>query len=111
MIKSTAVAAAIVSIVFTIPSAAQDAASEQDIAAGEAIYQKDCRSCHGPTAKGMASFPKLADKSAEYITNRLEQYRSGETLGPNTPLMMPRAENLTDEDISNIANYISITFN
>lgn len=86
-------------------------ATAQDISAGEAVYQKDCRTCHGPTAKGMAVFPKLAGNSADFIVNRLKQYRAGETIGPNTPLMAPMAKKLTDEDISNVAAYITTTFN
>ena len=34
-------------------------ASAQDLAKAEKNYKKVCRSCHGPTAKGMASFPKF----------------------------------------------------
>ncbi len=90
-------------------TAAQVAA--QDISAGEAIYQKDCRTCHGPTAKGMAVFPKLTGTSADFIMNRLKQYRAGETIGPNSALMAPLAKDLTDEDIVNVAAYITTVFN
>ena len=83
----------------------------QDIAAGETLYQKSCRNCHGPTARGMASFPKLTGNDAEYLAMRLEQYRAGEKVGPNTALMRPQAVNLSDEDIANIASYIANSFN
>lgn len=86
------------------------ASKAQDVSAGEKLYQKNCRTCHGPKAQGLASFPKLAGNSAEYLVGRLEQYRSGEKVGPNSPLMMPQAANLSDEDIRNIANYISTAF-
>ncbi len=82
----------------------------QDIAAGETLYQKSCRNCHGPTARGMASFPKLAGNDAEYLVMRMEQYRAGEQVGPNTALMRPQAANLSDEDIANIASYIANSF-
>ena len=78
----------------------------QDIDAGKATYKKSCRSCHGPTAKGLASFPKLVDKSADYIVDRLQRYRAGEKFGPNTALMAPRAKALSDDDIVNIAHFI-----
>ena len=96
-------------LVLSLSSATQ--ATAQDISAGEAIYQKDCRTCHGPTAKGMAVFPKLTGNSADFIVNRLKQYRAGETIGPNTPLMAPLAKGLSDEDIANLAAYITTTFN
>ena len=85
-------------------------AGAQDIEKGGQLYKKQCRSCHGPTAKGLASYPKLVGKPVEYLVQRLEQYRAGERLGPNTPLMAPRARKLSDEDIADIANFIVTTF-
>lgn len=79
---------------------------DADIAAGEKIYKRQCRSCHGPTAKGLASYPKLRDQTAAYLVDKLERYRAGERFGPNTPLMAPRAQNLSDADISNISAFI-----
>lgn len=81
-------------------------ALSQDIAAGETVYRKVCRACHGPTAAGMASFPKLVGQPVEYLSLRLEQYRAGEKVGPNTALMAPNATNLSDDDIANIAGFI-----
>ncbi len=78
-----------------------------DLAAGEKRYRRECRGCHGPTAKGLASYPKLVGHPTDYIIGRLEQYRAGEKLGPNTPLMAPRAKKLSDEDIVNIAGFIA----
>jgi len=86
-----------------------DAASP-DIAAGESIYQGACRTCHGPKAQGLASFPKLAGKDAAHLVARLEQYRAGEMVGSNSALMIPHARDLSDEDIANVAGYISMTF-
>ena len=97
---------------FTVALALSAAApaSALDIEAGGKLYKKECRGCHGPTAKGLASYPKLAGQPAEYLVQRLEEYRSGKKLGPNTPLMAPRAKKLSDEDIANIANFIATTF-
>lgn len=81
--------------------------SSIDIEAGKKLYKKTCKNCHGPTAKGMASFPKLVDKEVAYLMERLAQYRAGEQLGPNTPLMAPQAVKLSDEDIANISHYIA----
>ena len=81
-----------------------------DIAAGEALYQSVCRNCHGPTAKGMASFPKLAGHEAAYLSTQLAEYRAGVTLGYNTALMAPHAKPLSDQDILNLAAYIATEF-
>ena len=81
-----------------------------DLAAGEELYQSVCRNCHGPTAKGMASFPKLAGQEAAYLSTQLAEYRAGVTLGFNTALMAPHAKPLSDQDILNLAAYIATEF-
>jgi cytochrome c553 len=86
-------------------------AEAQDSSAGEALYKKSCRNCHGPTGKGMASFPKLVGKSVDEIVSRLEAYRAGERVGPNSALMIPVAAKLTDQDIANLAEYITDELN
>ena len=90
----------------------EDTMSEQefDTAAGEELYQSVCRNCHGPKAQGVASYPRLADKDMEYITGRLERYRDGERIGPNSMLMIPHARDLSDDDITNLAGYITTSF-
>lgn len=83
----------------------------QDVAAGESLYQASCRTCHGPRAQGMGSFPRLAGSEAEHVVLRLEEYRAGERVGPNTALMAPHAVNLSDEEIADLAAYIATSFN
>lgn len=78
-----------------------------DKAAGEALYAETCAQCHGPSAKGMASFPSLAERDADYITSRLETYRAGEKVGSNSFLMIPNATDLSDDDIANLAAFIA----
>jgi cytochrome c553 len=77
---------------------------------GEEKYQSICRNCHGRTGKGLASFPKLAGKDADYLVSRLLAYRAGDKIGPNSPLMWPLAADLTDEDIANLTAYITTEF-
>jgi len=91
----------------TSPALADEEPAAFDLAAGEALYKKSCRRCHGPTAKGMASFPKLVGQTPEYLIEKLEQYRAGEKVGANTALMAPNAKSLSDEDIVNISQFIS----
>lgn len=85
-------------------------AHAQDLEKGAELYQGACRACHGPTAKGLASYPKLAGQSYEHIVRRLRQYRAGDRIGPNTPLMTPQAEGLSDADIDDVATYIAQNF-
>ncbi len=88
----------------TVGSASLQAA---DKSAGEALYKDNCAQCHGPNAKGMASFPSLSGRDAAYITSRLETYRAGEKVGSNSFLMIPNATDLSDEQIANLAAFIA----
>ncbi|WP_195819102.1 c-type cytochrome [Roseobacter sp. MH60115] len=83
---------------------------EVDLEAAEKIFRKSCRACHGNKAQGAASYPKLSDKSPEYIAEKLEIYRSGEKIGPNSILMISHAKKLSDEDITNISVYVATAF-
>ncbi|GFE51896.1 hypothetical protein So717_36490 [Roseobacter cerasinus] len=83
---------------------------EVDMAAAEKIFRKSCRACHGNKAQGAASYPKLSDKDPAYIAEKLEIYRSGERIGPNSILMIQHAKKLSDEDISNLSVYVATAF-
>lgn len=81
-----------------------------DVAAGEARYAETCVTCHGNAGKGMASFPAIVGRDADYIASRLTQYRAKEQVGPNSAIMISWAVPLSDEEIANLAAYISTTF-
>lgn len=85
-------------------------AQDADLDAAKAAYAGVCATCHGPAGKGMASFPKLSGRDADYLASRLKQYRAGEKVGPNSPLMIPHAVNLSDDDIAGLSAYMSKTF-
>jgi len=83
---------------------------DADLVAAEELFQKTCRNCHGPKAQGVASYPKLTDKTVEHIVMRLEQYRDREKVGPNSMLMFAHAKDLSDADMVNIAAYVTTAF-
>ncbi len=77
-----------------------------DKAAGEARYKKTCINCHGPAGKGVASYPKISGNDVAYTTSKLETYRAGTKIGPNSSLMIMMAKPLTDDEIANLAAYL-----
>lgn len=81
-----------------------------DVEAGTLLYAEGCAQCHGRAGRGMASFPSLMGREIDYLSDRLEQYRAGKSIGPNSALMMPVAAELSDEEIANLAAYISEEF-
>lgn len=77
-----------------------------DSAAGEERYKKSCINCHGAAGKGVASYPKISGKEIPDTTSKLETYRDGIKIGPNSSLMIMMAKPLTDEEIANLAVYL-----
>ncbi len=77
-----------------------------DVIAGKARYKETCINCHGPAGKGAASYPKISGNKIQYTTEKLETYRAGTKIGPNSGLMIMMAKPLTDEEIANLAAYL-----
>jgi len=78
-----------------------------DIEAGKIRYAKNCVNCHGPAGMGLASYPKISGLEIAYIINRLETYRAGIEIGPNSALMIMMAQPLSDVEIANLAAYLN----
>lgn len=84
--------------------------ADADLDAGEQIFRQSCRNCHGPRAQGMASFPRLAGQEADYLLGRLQQYHAGERVGPGSPLMIPAAKDLSEDEMRDVSAYIASAF-
>ena len=78
-----------------------------DIEAGKARYSQNCGNCHGPAGMGLASYPKLKGKEIPYLIDRLNTYRAGTKIGPNSDLMIMMAQPLSDVEIANLAAYLN----
>ena len=70
-----------------------------------------CMACHGPAGSGNPgpAYPALHGQSADYVTRRLEEYRTGTTAYANPAhfnLMASVAKTLTDEEIHSLASYV-----
>lgn len=83
------------------------AIAEGDVAAGKA-KSAVCATCHG--AEGIAimpAYPNLAGQNAEYLASALKAYRDKQRQGGMAAIMQMQANNLSDEDIANLAAYYS----
>ena len=78
-----------------------------DIDAGKARYAQNCGNCHGPGGMGLASYPKLKGKEVSYLIDKLNTYRAGTRVGPNSDLMIMMAQPLSDVEIANLAAYLN----
>ncbi|MFN4262549.1 MAG: c-type cytochrome [Thioalkalivibrionaceae bacterium] len=110
MKRNSVVFGTVSSVALLAASMFSTSVSAEDVAAGQTLYQNVCLSCHGAQGAGQAIFPSVQGQSVDYLTGKLELYRSGETVGQHTALMAPHARSLSDEDIANVAAYMSETF-
>jgi cytochrome c553 len=64
-----------------------------------------CFACHGETGRSPNSiWPNLAGQKAEYLEKQLLSFKKGTR---KDPMMNPVAENLSDQQIQEIAQYYS----
>ena len=105
----------------TAATAAQDPASAETPAAAPAAPAKPagdatrghtltytCQGCHGVTGYKNAypsyRVPKLGGQSETYLNNALKEYRGGKR---KHPTMQAQAESFSEQDIADIAAYLS----
>jgi cytochrome c553 len=78
-----------------------------DIEKGKEKVGQVCQACHGADGNGvpaMPVWPKLAGQHPEYIIKQLYNFKNNERYNVQmTPMAMP----LTDEDVLNLAAYLS----
>lgn len=68
-----------------------------------------CAACHGQDGQGMGVFPKLSGQSADYISQRLYQYKNRENVGSMSSTMWAQAGMLSDDQIDTISKFIEET--
>ena len=87
---------------------------KQQLAAGDQFSSVrslwgGCAACHGNEGQGMAVFPALAGKSADYISSRLITYRNRGEVGNMSSTMWAQAGQLSDEEIETLGKFIEET--
>lgn len=68
-----------------------------------------CSSCHGIGGEGnfLAGFPKLKNQHSQYIIQQLKAYKDGERSNDFNMIMRDISSNLTEEQITCVAEYIN----
>ena len=66
-----------------------------------------CAVCHGPQLKGLGNVPSLAGRSPIYLVRQLYDFKHGARTGKEVALMVPVVVGLTQDDMVNLAAYIS----
>ena len=84
-----------------------------DPAVGETLYSNGdatrgvtaCITCHGPKGQSaISTWPKLSAQHAAYTSKQLKNFKEGTRANP---IMMGMAATLTEQDMQNIAAYLS----
>lgn len=69
-----------------------------------AILSVSCEGCHGTDGHSPGAMPSIAGKSAEYLREALESYRSGDRA---STVMGRHVKGYTEEEIRLIAEYFA----
>ncbi|MBB6561056.1 cytochrome c553 [Acidovorax soli] len=87
------------------PAAPPKAAAKPDLVKGEASFTAVCAACHGADGNSaIAANPKLSQQHPEYLVKQLQEFKSGKR---NDPVMKGFAMALSDEDMKNIAYWVT----
>jgi len=76
---------------------------------GEILYsQKGCNGCHGIHGEGMHQYPVIMNKPKWYLVKKMKFYRGKKgVMNQTAQIMIPFAENLSDDEISYLTYYLS----
>lgn len=84
--------------------------AEGDVEHGRALYNRECRSCHGKRGEGKVSqgFPMLAGQYTDYLWRQVDKYlnkvRIHDEDAPDDELL----KEFTDEELRDIFAYMSV---
>ncbi|MDX1795330.1 MAG: c-type cytochrome [Hydrogenovibrio sp.] len=72
---------------------------------GATLYAT-CAGCHGSNGEGGVG-PKLQGQTEDELVSKLMMYKAGKERGPMSAMMIPNAQQLSDEDIKAVSKYIA----
>lgn len=81
-------------------------ANAADLAKGKQIAENVCAACHAADGNsGIAMYPKLSAQHAEFIFIETKAIKEGKRTTGSSAAMAPMVQNLSDDDIRNVAAY------
>ena len=87
------------------PEQAAATATSDDIAAGKALFQANCATCHGPAATGSDAAPSLIGVGAAAVDFQVGTGRM--PMQANAPQAPAKPVQFTDEQIAQLAAYVA----
>jgi len=102
--RGLAVVAAVIATTLTLGLSQARAQEAGDAAAG-AAKAATCTACHGLNGNSMnPEWPVLAGQNAAYLSEQIRRFRANHRMNV---LMYPMVQNLSDQDIADLAAYFS----
>jgi cytochrome c553 len=74
-------------------------------ATGGGGHTVQCAICHGPDLRGLGPIPGIAGRSPSYLFRQLYDFQHGARVGIGSALMKPTVQNLTLDDMIDLAAY------
>lgn len=71
------------------------------------FFANACSSCHGPSAEGSSTYPRLANKKSSYLKKKLIDFRAGKASSVSQQMMAQFAKKLSDRDIDDLSFFLS----
>ncbi len=71
------------------------------------FFANACSSCHGPSAEGSSSYPRLANKKRVFLKKKLLDFRAGKASSVSQQMMAQFAKKLSDKDIDDLTFFLS----
>ena len=66
-----------------------------------------CVTCHGPDLRGQPIAPPIAGRPATYLVRQLFDFRAGVRNGEGAAMMQPVVDNMSVEDMIDLAAFIA----
>ncbi|MBX9935348.1 MAG: c-type cytochrome [Burkholderiaceae bacterium] len=74
---------------------------------GNAVYQKQCVTCHGANGLGNEKIARIAGQQPGYLRKMLDRYRTAQSGPLAQSIMTPTARGLSDADVQAVVAFVS----
>jgi cytochrome c553 len=71
------------------------------------FFSRACSSCHGASAEGSSSYPRLANRKEKFLIKKLHDFKAGKADSVSQQMMAQFAQKLSEKDIKDLAHYLS----
>ena len=71
------------------------------------FFSKGCSSCHGASAEGSSTYPRLANKKELFLVQKLIDFKAGKAESVAQQMMAQFAQHLSTHDIKDLAYFLS----